>query len=117
MTGTKNADAGFSYLEFGAIDPQQGTKELHDFRTHGKAYDWLMHARYSNDLMAYYKMISLHDEKRWAEIGALYWDEVHHPEDFWLNIQKLVGLSLFDKPSFFELGSARVAGCAGRSQC
>ena len=99
----------FSYLEFGSIDPHLGKKTVYDFRTNAKAYDWLMHARYSNDLFSYHRMIRLLCDNEFNDIADIYANEIHHADDFVFNLNKLMALELVGS-SFFELGQT-LFGC------
>ncbi|ELM3751990.1 hypothetical protein ACET96_11975 [Aeromonas dhakensis] len=105
----KSKSIAFSYLEFGSIDPELGKRTVYDFRTNAKAYDWLMHARYSNDLFSYHRMIRLLCSNEFNDIANIYSDEIHHADDFVFNINKLMALELIGS-SFFELGQT-LFGC------
>lgn len=104
-----------SFLEFGHIniDKDDPQKQIWDFRTGQKAYDWFMLARYMNDLYTYRKLIMLIEEEKLEEVSSLYKSEIHHKNDASLNLQKYLALTLFEKsktPSFFELGQT-LFGC------
>ncbi|MCJ8215694.1 hypothetical protein [Aeromonas veronii] len=105
----KSKSIAFSYLEFGAIDPHLGKKTVYDFRTNAKAYDWLMHARYSNDLFSYHRMSQLLCDNEFNDIADIYTDEIHHNDDFVFNLNKVMALELVGS-SFFELGQT-LFGC------
>ena len=99
----------FSYLEFGSIDSLNGKRIVYDYRTHNKAYEWLMHARYSNDIVSYKHMqqaISKFDEESCIDIFKT---EIHHQDDLVVNNNKLLALSI-SGGSFFELGQT-LFGC------
>lgn len=99
----------FTYLEFGSINPRKADKEVYDFRVDQKAYDWLMHARYSNDIFAYQQM----SEKLFADdidgLINLFINEVHHQNDFIFNLNKKIALDITGD-SFLELGQT-LYGC------
>jgi hypothetical protein len=101
----------FTYLEFGSISPQIGNKQVYEFRTHSQAYDWLMHARYSNDIYTYEQMRKAILAGQTMEAAELYSNNQHHTDDFSFNLNKLIALSLSPKESmFFELGQT-LFGC------
>ncbi|MFB2856666.1 hypothetical protein [Aeromonas allosaccharophila] len=106
---SKSNSIAFSYLEFGSIDPSFGKKTVYDFRTNAKAYDWLMHARYSNDLFTYHKMIQGLCSNDFNDITDIYANEIHHADDFVFNLNKIMALELVGS-SFFELGQT-LFGC------
>jgi len=101
-----------SYLEFGSIDLQSGSKSVYDFQLHSKAYDWLMNARYSNDIVAYIDMNN--NIQNPDKIIEIFDAEMHHPDDASLNLSKWIALELLQKSdkdiSFFELGQT-LLGC------
>ena len=101
-----------SYLEFGAIDIENSRKEIWDFRLHQKAYDWLMLARYANDLVAYADLSRRMENETVERIVDSYVKEMHHADDASLNLSKLCALASLGKanPSFFELGQT-IFGC------
>lgn len=101
-----------SYLEFGAIDMENSRKEIWDYRLHQKAYDWLMLARYANDLVAYADLSRRIEDETMERIADTYVKEMHHADDASLNLSKLCALASLGKtnPSFFELGQT-VFGC------
>jgi hypothetical protein len=99
----------FTYLEFGSIDPFQGGKQVYDFRVKEKAYDWLMHARYSNDIFAYKQMTDALVKENFAEVIELFKSEVHHENDFIINLNKKIALDV-TSDSFLELGQT-LFGC------
>ena len=99
---SKSNSIAFSYLEFGSIDPSLGKKTVDDFRTNAKAYDWLMHARYSNDLFAYHKMIQGLCSNDFNDITDIYANEIHHADDFVFNLNKIMALELVGS-SFMNL--------------
>jgi len=103
-----------SFLEFGHIntDKDNPQKQIWDFKTGQKAYDWFMLARYMNDLYTYDKLISLIEEENFEEVLPIYTSEIHHKNDASLNLQKYLALTIFESktPSFFELGQT-LFGC------
>lgn len=99
----------YSYLEFGSVDLNAGTKLVYDYRMHSKAYDWLMHARYSHDMYTYQRMIDALQKGNLKDVGALYSSEVHHKNDFLVNLNKKNALECAGN-SFFELGQT-LFGC------
>jgi len=111
-------ETAISYLEFGSIDLAAGKKNVWDFRLHDKAYDWLMLARYSNDMVTYVNMKEKLGQAPIEDIANIYDSEVHHKNDASLNLGKLCALAVMknhqeaqDKPlSFFELGQT-IFGC------
>jgi len=109
-----NEQPAFSYLEFGSIDMQKGKKHVWDFRLHQQAYDWLMHARYSNDLITYMKLRERIGMASLSEIAEEYREGIHHPDDFLVNFGKLCALAVMSgasgKATFFELGQT-IFGC------
>lgn len=114
--GTENISS-ISYLEFGAIDLDSSKKLVWDLKLHQKAYDWYMHARYSNDILCYMEMGEQIDNLSIVEVISRYCKEVHHKDDFSVNIGKLCALAAArnsapaGKPlSFFELGQT-LFGC------
>jgi hypothetical protein len=118
--GTEKPNA-FSYLEFGSIDLDKGQKQVWDFRMHQQAYDWLMHARYSNDLMTYLKLGERVGSAPPGEIAAAYRAGIHHPEDFLSHFGKLCALAALDgrasRASFFELGQTLFGCIEGMAFC
>ncbi len=114
--GTEKVSS-ISYLEFGAIDLDASRKLVWDLKLHQKAYDWYMHARYSNDILYYLTAGEKLDSLTLEEIIMMYSEEVHHKDDFSGSISKLVALAVAaaqsnsDTPlSFFELGQT-LFGC------
>jgi hypothetical protein len=109
-----NEQPAFSYLEFGSIDLDKGKKHVWDFRLHQQAYDWLMHARYSNDLITYMKLSERIGSASPHEITDEYKKGIHHPDDFAVNFGKLCALAIMsgtsENASFFELGQT-IFGC------
>lgn len=109
-----NEQPAFSYLEFGSIDLDKGKKNVWDFRLHQQAYDWLMHARYSNDLITYMKLLERVGCASPHEITDEYKKGIHHPDDFAVNFGKLCALAVMtgtsENVSFFELGQT-IFGC------
>lgn len=99
----------FTYLEFGSINPKKGNKEVYDFRVDQKAYDWLMHARYSNDIFAYQQMNEKLLERDFDGLINLFINEVHHNNDFIFNLNKKIALDITGH-SFLELGQT-LYGC------
>lgn len=103
-----------SYLEFGSIDLTAGKKNIWDFRLHDKAYDWLMLARYSNDMIAYMKMGEELEANNLNKAFQIYNTEMHHKDDASINLAKLIALSVSKESnassSFFEIGQT-VYGC------
>ncbi|MCX6122128.1 MAG: hypothetical protein NTX44_11000 [Ignavibacteriales bacterium] len=111
-----NNNASITYLEFGSIDVPAGKKHIWDFRLHDKAYDWLMHARYSNDIYAY---LSMQDALLYGSLDKafnIYNADVYHKDDAVINLSKLLALSTIQQCcqketlSFFELGQT-LFGC------
>lgn len=118
--GTTNLST-LSYLEFGAIDLLNGSKTVWDFRVNQKAYDWLMLARYANDMATYLDMI---DAAKDGSIDAaidIYRREIHHRDDFSVNLGKLIALTIASSenasPSFFELGQTLFGCIEGMEFC
>lgn len=99
----------FTYLEFGSISPQKGEKEVYDFRVNEKAYDWLMHARYSNDIFAYKQMTDELLRLNLEGVISTFKSEIHHDNDFIFNLNKKIALDVTGG-SFFELGQT-LYGC------
>lgn len=116
-----NEQPAFSYLEFGSIDMQKGKKHVWDFRLHQQAYDWLMHARYSNDLITYMKLCERIGGASPNEIADEYLGGIHHPDDFLVNFGKLCALAVMsatsEKVSFFELGQTLFGCIEGMEFC
>ncbi|MCX9103492.1 hypothetical protein [Aeromonas veronii] len=102
-------DKPFSYLEFGSIDPATGKRFIYDYKDHDKAYEWLMHARYSNDIYAYQKMLKELAHADFTRIVNIYQNDIHHRDDFVVNNNKLLALEIAGH-SFFELGQT-LFGC------
>ena len=109
--------SSLSYMEFGAIDLNSSKKLVWDLKLHQKAYDWCMHARYSNDILCYKTMIEQRDQMSIEALLKLYLAEIHHKDDFSVNIGKLCALATACKTasvesglSFFELGQT-LFGC------
>ena len=99
----------FSYLEFGSIDPVTGKRCIYDYKDHDKAYEWLMHARYSNDIYAYQKMLKELSQADHERIVNVYQNDIHHHDDLIVNNNKLLALEITGS-SFFELGQT-LFGC------
>ncbi|OGT98227.1 MAG: hypothetical protein A2X80_06645 [Geobacteraceae bacterium GWB2_52_12] len=116
-----NKQPAFSYLEFGSIDMCKGKKHVWDFRMHQQAYDWLMHARYSNDLITYIKLCERVGVASISEIAGEYREGIHHPDDFLVNYGKLCALAVMSgamgKASFFELGQTLFGCIEGMEFC
>lgn len=116
-----NAQPAFSYLEFGSIDMEKGKKHVWDFRLHQQAYDWLMHARYSNDLITYLKLCESVDNASPHEIADEYKKGIHHQDDFLVNFGKLCAMAVMagtsEKISFFELGQTLFGCIEGMEFC
>jgi hypothetical protein len=112
-----------SYLEFGAFDLKRSTKDVWDFRLHQKAYDWLMNARYANDLVTYLRLKEMLESDAYSTLAALYAEEMHHPNDASLNLSKLCALAALQdgaegRPaSFWELGQTLFGCIEGMSFC
>lgn len=109
--------SSLSYLEFGAIDLNLSKKLVWDLKLHQKAYDWYMHGRYSNDIVCYLDLNEQVGKMSAQEMVRLYMDEVHHKDDFSVNIGKLCALAVARNGaspqkalSFFELGQT-LFGC------
>ena len=111
-----NDNSSVSYLEYGSINLSNSSKQVWDFRLHDKAYDWLMHARYSNDIYAYLKMNEFIGLNKLEESLDLYNLEIHHKDDGLVNLNKLIATITSNKYkkqktlSFFELGQT-LFGC------
>ncbi|MBS0289690.1 MAG: hypothetical protein JSS07_06615 [Proteobacteria bacterium] len=103
-----------SYLEFGSIDIQNSKKQIYDFKTQQKAYDWFMLGRYANDLLAYQNMIKMIDQVPLTDIFNYYQHQVHHGRDLSQNLEKLIGIcSLAEHHQtlkFYEIGQT-IFGC------
>ncbi|MFB2829247.1 hypothetical protein ACE1BS_06385 [Aeromonas jandaei] len=99
----------FSYLEFGCVDPVSGARQVYDFRTHEKAYEWLMGARYANDIVAYNKMTAALSCRQFQSVENIFVGEIHHKDDLVFNCNKLIALELCHG-RFFELGQT-LFGC------
>lgn len=99
----------FTYIEFGSINRKIGKKEIYDFRVDQKAYDWLMHARYSNDIFAYKQMTDALITLNIEQIISIFKNEIHHNNDFIFNLNKKIALDITGD-SFFELGQT-LYGC------
>lgn len=116
-----NEQPAFSYLEFGSIDLHKGKKHVWDFRLHQQAYDWLMHARYSNDLITYMKLCERVGIASPHEIADEYKGGIHHPDDFLVNFGKLCALAVMsstpENVSFFELGQTLFGCIEGMEFC
>ena len=99
-----------SYLEFGSIDFQSGTKNVYDVKMTDKAHDWLMNARYSNDIVVYKDMHNSIENS--TAVIDTFNNEMHHADDVSLNISKWIALGTLQKHqlSFFELGQT-LLGC------
>lgn len=113
--GTEKVSS-LSYLEFGGIDFNSSKKLVWDFKIHQKAYDWYMHARYSNDIFYYMTMLDHLGELSLSAVIEKFTHEVHHADDFSMSLSKLIALGLTVKKiqsaqqSFFELGQT-LFGC------
>lgn len=99
----------FSYLEFGSVNPMTGVRHAYDYRSHDQAYEWLMHARYSNDIVAYQRMMEAINNGVSDYVGDIFTKQIHHKDDVVVNNNKLIALSSVGK-SFFELGQT-LFGC------
>jgi hypothetical protein len=120
-TGSQSA---LSYLEFGSIDLAAGKKQVWDFRLDQKAYDWLMLARYANDLAAFLELTEKLGKVAGRDLINLYRAEVHHPDDASLNLAKLTALAVAQPPkgkrnhaSFLELGQTLFGCIEGMQFC
>lgn len=113
--------SSLSYLEFGAINLIEGTKTVWDFRINQTAYDWLMLARYANDMSAYLEMIDVIKVDSIHAAVEIYRREIHHRADFSVNLGKLIALSVASAkntgPSFFELGQTLFGCIEGMEFC
>ncbi len=114
--GTEDISS-ISFLEFGAIDMRASKKLVWDLKLHQKAYDWYMHARYSNDIVCYMAMSEQLNAMQLTELIAMYREEIHHKDDFSMNLGKLCALAAVrdtqsrNQPlTFFELGQT-LFGC------
>jgi hypothetical protein len=110
-----------SYLEYGTIDLSKGSKTVWDFRINQKAYDWLMLARYANDMAAYMDMIDTMENGSITNAIDIYRQEVYHADDFSVNLGKLIALSVASaSPTplvFFELGQTLFGCIEGMEFC
>ena len=111
------SDDVFSFLEFGAIDPSMPNRLTWDFRTGQKAYDWLMVARYLNDVVAYQDIAKLAATGTEDSLSDIFKAEVHHQDDGGINLNKLVAMHCLQRSAnntnplnFFEFGST-LFGC------
>ncbi len=114
----------FSFLEFGAIDPSEPSRLTWDFRTGQTAYDWLMGARYLNDIVTYRDIVAQASSGSEADLHQLFSRGVHHPDDAGINLSKLIALKCLrtakqgdDPPSFFEFGSTLFGCIDGMQAC
>lgn len=116
--GTHKPSA-ITYLEFGAIDLKSGKKLVWDFRLHQKAYDWLMLARYANDLAAYNRMRRGIRKLSGAGLARVCREEIHHEDDVRLNVKKLCALHACGaRPGIFaELGQTLFGCIEGMEFC
>jgi hypothetical protein len=102
-----------TYLEFGAIDLEKGSKHVYDFRVHDEAYDFLMLARYAKDLISFKNM-----NKSTASLTEKLrdYEKLVHTKDLYNSFNKLASLNILqkkypgDKLSFAELGGT-LMGC------
>ena len=113
-----------SYLEFGSIDLSSNRKDVWDFRLHEKAYDWLMCARYANDMVTYIDMKEKIDKLSVPELARLYRAGVHHRGDISVNIGKLNAIAVSKNTaeknknlSFYELGQTLFGCIEGMEFC
>ena len=97
-------DDTFSFLEFGSISREKGKKYVYDYRTDQEAHDWFMHARYSSDLVSYWKLTQKIGEMSLEELSESFLARAHHSNDFRLNLAKLAAINVVQKPTFFEFG-------------
>lgn len=106
----------FTFMEFGEIDTEKGTKKIWGFKLHQKAYDWFMLGRYANDILAFEKMVAMLQPLSVQPIIDLYNSEVHHGDEASLSLSKNIALAvtkdqpILKEPSFFELGQT-IFGC------
>lgn len=113
--GTDASDV-LAYLEFGEINIAEGKKKVWDFRTHQKAYDWLMLGRYANDVLAFNSMKKMIGKNPDQALIDHFNKEVHHDDEMSLHLSQYVALAVTqDKPilgvpSFYELGQT-IFGC------
>ncbi len=113
-----DADTNITYLEFGSIDLKYGEKNIWDFRLHDTAYEWLMLARYANDMVTYINMNEGIGQRSDNNLVRLYNDGMHHRNDATLNLNKMTALAVMkkhhikqnNKLSFLELGQT-IFGC------
>lgn len=110
-------DDTFSFLEFGAISRAAGTKQVYDFRSDQDAYDWFMHARYSQDLVTYLEIMDLLDQEPIEAIIERLREKVHHANDFRLNLAKLAAVNATREASFFEFGQTLFGCIDGMAFC
>lgn len=110
-----------TYLEFGEINLDRGTKAVWDFQLHQRAYDWLMLARYTNDLLAYLDMTKALGAESDDTVFQIYNREVHHADDASTNLGKLIALTVTAprtaQPSFHELGQTLFGCIEGMEFC
>lgn len=104
----------FSFLEFGAIDPNQPGKKVWDFRVGQQAYEWFMCSRYLQDLLCYSHMTEGFDLSKGIDKPLeVYREQIHHANsDLSYNFDKWVALTICGNksPVFMELGST-LFGC------
>jgi hypothetical protein len=107
-----DGDDVVSYLEFGAIATSPAVKKLYDFRTMQQAYDWFMHARYSQDMTCYIWMQEALQNEKYDEAGRLYQEMIYHKDDFSSHLSKWAALQVSGDrpPTFYEHGQT-LFGC------
>lgn len=113
----KNEEIPFAFLEFGEIDRNNNKKKVWDFRTGQQAYDWLMGARYFNDILGYQKMENNLNKISDKQLIKIFIDYIHHKDDISSNLGKLLALSVVNGKSFLELGSSLFGCIEGMSFC
>lgn len=110
-----------TYLEFGEINLERGTKAIWEFQLHQRAYDWLMLGRYANDMLAYSDMTKAIDSTTDASVFDIYNREVHHADDASTNLSKLIAVTVGKagarRPSFYELGQTLFGCIEGMGFC
>ena len=107
----------FAFLEFGEIDKNNNKKKVWDFRTGQQAYDWLMGARYFNDILGYKKMENNLNKISEKQLIKIFFDYIHHKDDISSNLGKLLAMGAVDGKSFSELGSSLFGCIEGMSFC
>lgn len=107
----------FAFLEFGEIDEINNKKKVWDFRTGQQAYDFLMAARYFNDILGYKKMEENLGKIPENKLIGMFFDYIHHRNDVSVNLDKLLAMIAVNGRSFLELGSSLFGCIEGMSFC